>query len=194
MSAYMPTVYFTHSQINMSIKKTFIQDRIWILENIISEKFCDNLISEANHIGFRNAKYKNHGRKNKEIIIRQSQKNNEIIKKIEECFSIYESFYFKVNYVSEILEVYKYEIGDFISAHLDKPRYINQVNLETTHTVIIYLNEGYIGGETLFTEKNIKVKGSKGSCLIFDNILLHEALLVVEGTKYIARFDLASGI
>ena len=62
--------------------------------------------------------------------------------------------------------------------------------------MIIYLNDNFSGGETLFNFLNIKIKPEKGSVLFFDykyiddlNIKTsHEGLSVIEGTKYIINY------
>jgi prolyl 4-hydroxylase len=63
-------------------------------------------------------------------------------------------------------------------------------------TAILYLNEGFKGGETFFPELGLKVIPEKGSVLFFDykysyetnKKTLHAGLPVIEGTKYIATF------
>jgi prolyl 4-hydroxylase len=62
-------------------------------------------------------------------------------------------------------------------------------------TVLIYLNEEYQGGETLFAKTDLKVKGRKGDALVFvsalpngdlDPLSEHAGLPVTSGTKYLA--------
>ena len=62
-------------------------------------------------------------------------------------------------------------------------------------TTIIYLNEEYHGGETLFAKTGLKVRGRKGDALVFvsslpngdlDPLSEHAGLPVTSGTKYLA--------
>lgn len=62
-------------------------------------------------------------------------------------------------------------------------------------TTLIYLNEGYDGGETLFAKTGLKVRGRRGDALIFTSALSngdldplseHAGLPVTNGTKYLA--------
>jgi prolyl 4-hydroxylase len=62
-------------------------------------------------------------------------------------------------------------------------------------TTLIYLNEGYHGGETFFAKTDLKVKGRKGDALVFvsslpsgdlDPLSEHAGLPVIDGAKYLA--------
>jgi prolyl 4-hydroxylase len=62
-------------------------------------------------------------------------------------------------------------------------------------TALIYLNDEYQGGETIFAETGLKVKGRKGDALVFvsalangdlDPLSEHAGLPVASGTKYLA--------
>lgn len=67
----------------------------------------------------------------------------------------------------EPLVVLRYAPGQQYRAHLDTlPGTPNQ----RAWTVIIYLNEGYGGGETRFPDTGLSVKGQAGDALLFRNI------------------------
>jgi hypothetical protein len=53
---------------------------------------------------------------------------------------------------------------------------------------MIYLNDGFKGGETKFN--NVVVAPKKGSALIFYHYLEHEGSEVIEGIKYVLRTDI----
>ena len=62
-------------------------------------------------------------------------------------------------------------------------------------TALVYLNEDYDGGETLFAKIGLKVRGRKGDALVFvssltngdlDPLSEHAGLPVTTGTKYLA--------
>lgn len=62
-------------------------------------------------------------------------------------------------------------------------------------TALVYLNDDYEGGETLFVKTGLKVKGRRGDVLIFrsttadgafDPLSEHAGLPVANGTKYLA--------
>jgi|688.fasta_scaffold04707_12 hypothetical protein len=51
-------------------------------------------------------------------------------------------------------------------------------------TVILYLNDNYIGGELFFKDQDIKFTPTKGSLLIFPGNEHHEILLLEDGERY----------
>ncbi len=61
--------------------------------------------------------------------------------------------------------------------------------------MLVYLNEDYTGGETLFLKTGVKVRGNAGDGLLFRNAApdgtpdpdsLHAGLPVITGEKFIA--------
>ena len=102
----------------------------------------------------------------------------------------------------EPLSVLHYAPGQQYRPHMDAlPHEPNQRVI----TVIIYLNEGYAGGETHFPESGISVSGRGGDAIGFGNVLAdhrpdpasrHAGLPVRQGAKWVAtrwirarRFD-----
>jgi prolyl 4-hydroxylase len=92
----------------------------------------------------------------------------------------------------EPLQVLRYRPGQQYRSHLDAvPAHGNRRIL----TMIVYLNDGYEGGETRFVKTGLSVRGRKGDGLLFRNTLPdgrpdpmseHAGLPVTAGTKLIA--------
>lgn len=92
----------------------------------------------------------------------------------------------------EPLVVLRYAPGQQYRPHLDSlPNVANQRVL----TLLVYLNEGYAGGETAFTETGLKVRGRLGDAILFRNATAdgrpdlasrHAGLPVVSGHKWLA--------
>lgn len=92
----------------------------------------------------------------------------------------------------EPLQILRYRPGQEYRPHLDAlPTGENQRVL----TMLVYLNEGYEGGETFFTQTGLKFAGKKGDGLLFRNArsggspdpnAQHAGLPVVSGEKFIA--------
>jgi prolyl 4-hydroxylase len=92
----------------------------------------------------------------------------------------------------EPLQVLRYRPGQEYKPHHDAlPHTDNQRIL----TVLVYLNEEYSGGETLFVRTGLKVKGRKGDGLVFRNAdaqgradpaALHAGMPVLQGQKFVA--------
>jgi prolyl 4-hydroxylase len=92
----------------------------------------------------------------------------------------------------EPLQVLRYRPGGEYKPHFDAiPGFANQRIL----TMIVWLNEDYGGGETMFMKTGMKVKGRTGDALLFRNALAdgardpdaaHAGLPVARGEKLIA--------
>ena len=92
----------------------------------------------------------------------------------------------------EPLQLLRYHPGGEYRAHMDAlPAEPNQRIL----TVLLYLNEGYQGGETTFPRTGLSFRGEPGDALIFRNVTedgradpmaLHTGAPVTRGTKLIA--------
>lgn len=67
----------------------------------------------------------------------------------------------------EPLQILRYAPGQQYKPHLDSlPSALNQRDW----TVLVWLNDGYSGGETDFPELGIRVRGNPGDALVFRNI------------------------
>jgi prolyl 4-hydroxylase len=56
-------------------------------------------------------------------------------------------------------------------------------------TLVIYLNDGFTGGETEFPELKKVITPKRGTALLFQHRVLHAALTPASGVKYVLRTD-----
>jgi len=92
----------------------------------------------------------------------------------------------------EPLQVLRYRSGQQYRPHLDGVA--GEAN-QRILTALVYLNDGYAGGETQFVRTGLTFSGGKGDALIFANAFpdgscdaqaLHAGLPVLSGEKYLA--------
>jgi len=100
------------------------------------------------------------------------------------------------NFTHEKLEdfvVMNYKQGGFILEHLDPSPDLPNIR---THTIIMYLNDNYTGGETHFKNINKTFKLEKGDALFFSslnsnneitNLSMHEGKPVKSGEKWVCN-------
>jgi prolyl 4-hydroxylase len=101
---------------------------------------------------------------------------------------------FEINYIKNWTPVsinpnfrcYKYNIGQQFSWHADCPIKFT-TKKKSLLSLLLYLNDDFGGGATLF--KEFEVKPKKGSILLFPHNLLHAGEILNSGTKYIIRTD-----
>jgi prolyl 4-hydroxylase len=92
----------------------------------------------------------------------------------------------------EALQILRYSQSQQYRKHFD---FVQRSDNQRAQTALVYLNEDYEGGETLFVKTGLKVKGRTGDALVFVNSLAdgsvdpmseHAGLPVERGTKLLA--------
>ncbi|KAB8029207.1 2OG-Fe(II) oxygenase [Fluviispira multicolorata] len=81
-------------------------------------------------------------------------------------------------------EVVRYSEGGMFKPHTDAHR----ENSHRAFTIIVYLNEDFIGGETYFPNLDYKCIPKSGLVLLFLSNELHSSLPIIEGKKNIIVF------
>lgn len=99
----------------------------------------------------------------------------------------------------EKMQLQKYPEGGYYKEHFDaksEDHYQKDKSFsQRKYSIIIYLNDDFIGGETVFPKKNISVKPLQGRLLLFSNMLnetnyvhpfsSHLSNKIVKGEKWI---------
>jgi predicted 2-oxoglutarate/Fe(II)-dependent dioxygenase YbiX len=83
------------------------------------------------------------------------------------------------------LRFYKYTPGQRFKMHKDGPW--TEDGLTSQLTLLVYLNDGFLGGATAFRE--LSVTPQTGTALLFLHDTWHEGSAVTEGCKYVLRSD-----
>lgn len=89
---------------------------------------------------------------------------------------------------NERLRCYKYEPGQWFKPHHDGA-FVRSRAERSLYTYMVYLNEGFEGGETSFLDLRVDVQPKIGRALLFQHHLLHEGCEVRRGVKYAVRTD-----
>jgi len=100
--------------------------------------------------------------------------------------------------LSERFRFYRYDPGQRFKRHRDGA-VDGPPGLRSKLTLLIYLNDGYEGGETTFVDygfeggvavpREIRIAGKAGMALIFRHERWHEGSPVLIGRKYVLRTD-----
>jgi prolyl 4-hydroxylase len=89
---------------------------------------------------------------------------------------------------NERFRCYRYAPGQRFGPHYDGA-FIRSRRERSLLTLMVYLNEGFAGGDTAFHDWDVRVAPRTGMALIFQHQLLHEGCQLIEGTKYVLRSD-----
>lgn len=92
--------------------------------------------------------------------------------------------------LNERFRFYRYDPGERFAPHSDGA-YRRTNGEESQLTFMVYLNDGYEGGETIFDA--VAVTPRLGMALVFEHSLLHEGSAVTRGRKYVLRSDVMYG-
>jgi predicted 2-oxoglutarate/Fe(II)-dependent dioxygenase YbiX len=87
------------------------------------------------------------------------------------------------------LRFYKYSIGERFKMHKDGAW--TERGLTSQLTLLVYLNEGFEGGDTQF--RDCTVTPQTGDALLFIHDTWHEGTAVTSGVKYVLRSDVLYG-
>lgn len=90
---------------------------------------------------------------------------------------------------NERLRCYRYDPGERFAPHYDGA-FVRSPDEYSLLTFMIYLNDGFEGGETDFPTLRDAVVPRTGTALLFQHRVLHEGCVVVRGRKYALRSDI----
>lgn len=96
--------------------------------------------------------------------------------------------------LNERLRFYRYHPGQRFDWHIDG-HFARPTGERSFFTFMVYLNDGYAGGETIFSDRAERdhprhiVAPRQGMALLFRHILNHTGSAVERGCKYVLRSD-----
>lgn len=82
----------------------------------------------------------------------------------------------------------RYSVGEHLGLHTDAP-FLGEDGALTKLSLVLYLNDDYIGGETVFPELALEVKPEVGKILLFPPDHRHLSKPIEQGAKYIIRSE-----
>lgn len=91
--------------------------------------------------------------------------------------------------LNERFRCYRYEPGQRFAPHYDGC-FARTPRERSWLTFMVYLNDGFTGGETDFPLHRQKIVPRRGTALLFQHALLHEGCTVTAGVKYALRSDI----
>jgi len=83
---------------------------------------------------------------------------------------------------------YRYKDGQQFKPHIDGPYKIDEDN-KSKITMLIYLNDGFVGGNTTLVLEGQEIEPKEGKLFLFEHKIMHCGRPVTEGTKYVLRTD-----
>ena len=175
------------------------QSQVVELPRFFSESLCADYVKQAKEAGFAQQEFYG-GETRARATFDSTQMAQDLLQRLPDLPSL-DEFYgpllrpdpdvnalseFKASGLNERFRFYEYSEGARFSLHHD-------ISYEAVHarsflTLLIYLNEGMVGGETTF-EDELTITPQLGTCILFPHELMHQGLPVTSGTKVVLRSD-----
>ena len=178
---------------------TLLPERIIAINDFLSPVECQTLIDRAEGIGFEAASVgTKHGaemrtdiRNNDRAIFDDQELAAEMWDRVAP-FVPSPLWKRRAIGLNERWRFYRYEAGQVFKRHQDGS--IKREGDEKTQmTLLLYLNQGCIGGQTRFylhdRAEPLDVEPMQGMALLFLHTFWHEGTSVLEGQKYVLRSD-----
>ena len=182
----------------------------YVLYNIFTAKECQQLIQKGEEYGFLalSNSYSESYRNNQRIINFNPQLRDtlwqRIVPYLEPTIEIhgkhetlhtnfYTSGVWEKKQLNDNFRLCRYQPGNYFKPHNDEGYHPDIKRIRTMKTCMIYLNNDFIGGDTIFyfsDGNQVSLRPQVGMCLIFNQKILHEGATVSSGLKYFIRTDI----
>lgn len=191
------------------LKNDIIPERIFTISNLLSPEECAEYISLTEKIGYTPAgltvgqdeyMMAPQVRNNDRLILDDEKRAADLWHRIAEYVPATIDNWTAIG-LNERLRFYRYDPGQRFALHGDGS-YMRRNGDHSRLTFMIYLNDGFEGGETLFYNHNdyfvlldpnvvpdVSVVPKTGMALCFLHELRHEGNRVIRGRKYVLRSD-----
>ena len=165
------------------------QPLLWTVENVYSQEECIDFINmiEAStpQIATGNPMYRNQNR----VIRDQPQLAQDLFARLKPHLPSQMGLFQLVG-LNERMRFYRYSSGQYFAPHMDH-WYRPSPTKITLHSVLVYFNDDFEGGETQFHEQlEVTIVPKSGMVAIFQHKIRHEGCVVRVGKKYAMRTDL----
>lgn len=178
------------------MEKTVYTQDIFTINHFLSHEECAALIHKSEEIGYAEAMVDVGGGQQRMI---KGVRNNERVLYKDETYAALiwdrlQEFAPEGKAgemacgLNELFRFYKYSPGQRFKMHKDGS-FIRNEQEASQYTFLIYLNDAYTGGETVFASGEI-IRPEKGAALVFHHPLRHESSLLTTGIKYVLRTDI----
>jgi len=170
------------------------------LDGFLSPDECKNLIERSEKIGFEESLIQVRGvgqvmnkdvRDNERAFFDDKELASSLFQKVNQYLpQEIESngFNWEPFELNERFRFYKYQDGQQFKQHLDGS-FVRNENEISKVTMLLYLNEDFVGGATRFVLENEMVYPKTGKLLLFRHNILHSGMPCSNGIKYVLRTD-----
>jgi hypothetical protein len=182
-------------------KQSLEKEDVFVLDDFLSPGECDHFIARAEQAGFdeapittaRGAVMRKDVRDNHRAMLDDPALAEQLFERARPLLpaDLLNGRWRLVGF-NERWRYYRYDPGEKFAPHYDGS-FARSENEKSQLTFMIYLNEGFTGGQTNFyfqrDEPALSVQPARGRALVFVHWKLHEGAPVLVGRKYVLRTD-----
>jgi predicted 2-oxoglutarate/Fe(II)-dependent dioxygenase YbiX len=186
-------------------KEPLHDDDIFLIRNFLTPAECDHHIALTEAAGYDDAPIST----GRGFVMRKDIRNNDRVMIDDnplaaELFERARPFLpatflmWKPVGLNERFRYYRYGPGQKFDWHFDGA-FTRDTGDSSKLTFMVYLNDGFVGGETAFNlrrlgkveedDEVLRVVPEAGAALVFRHDVLHTGAVVTQGTKYVLRTD-----
>lgn len=172
-----------------------ISENVLTIDSFLTEEECQNFILQAEKIGFTFADVNTGSRRELLTNIRNNERVDYTSPELAEQWwqklssdKLPAIEGMKAVGVSPYFRFYKYSPDQKFNMHKDGRQNID--GNTTMFTLLVYLNQDYVGGNTKFRQDDLSISAEAGKALIFEHHLWHQGDKILQGTKYVLRSDI----
>ena len=173
----------------------FGQPFVWTVDGLLDVAEQRSLIDRSQALGFapapittaRGFEMRRDIRNNTRVIFDDDTLARDLFERVRACIpkTIFGRTMCGAN---ERFRIYRYDAGECFRPHFDGA-FVRNDEEQSYLTLMVYLNDGFGGGETKFLDFDLNVIPRAGTALFFQHQLLHEGAPVLSGVKYVLRTD-----
>lgn len=192
---------------NSKIKVWQADPLIMTVDNVFTADQCQQLIADSHQQAYHvaaitinrfQAEVRTEVRNNQRVIVDDHALAAHIFKQVKDYLPA-RLHGWDLAGLNERFRFYRYENGQTFKPHYDASYEVNRWH-SSQLTLLIYLNDGFAGGETIFYHDSgmrkpcletqlACIQPKAGQILIFEHQQLHEGAPVLAGQKYVLRTD-----
>jgi len=167
----------------------FEEERLcWCVDDVYSASECRELVAlverSAPTLATNNAIYRDQDR----VILHDQEMTHDLFTRLAAHLPATMGS-LRLEGLNSMLRLYRYVQGQRFPPHMDHWYRPDDTRI-TLHTVLVYFNDDFEGGETRFIEQlEQTVRPKPGRAVVFQHKLRHEGCPVIRGTKYALRTD-----
>lgn len=182
-----------HSSDSECVRVEYLQPDIFVLHDFLETSRCEALIRETERMGYSLATINDAVQPTRAPEVRNNDRvmvddprlaaflweraRDSVPESCGDCRAVG---------LNERFRFYRYRPGQRFRWHFDGP-FVRDAHEESQFTFMVYLNEGFAGGDTEFEQ--LTVTPRTGMALCFWHPTLHQGAAVTHGTKYVMRTD-----